>query len=181
MFKNFSLSAKNLRDTRVLCASAALTAVFVVLYSLKLPLSPQLRITFTFLPVAAAGWLFGAVPAMLVGAVGDIAGSLLFPQGAYFPGFTLTKLLSGLIYGIILYRADGKSFLPKICLAQILVNFLLNTFLNALWLTVITSKGYTLYLAQHFIKNAASLPAEVILLFLVLRFLSGHKIRKMYK
>lgn len=181
MFKNFSESAKSLKKTRVLCASAALAALFVALYALKLQLTPQLRITFTFIPLAVCGWLFGPVPAMIVGAVGDIVGSLLFPQGAYFPGFTITSVLSGLIFGIFLYKKESLNTIMNIAISKFLISALLNVLLNSLWLSIITSKGYIFHLLQHLIKNIAVLPIEIILLIVVFRFLSNHGIKNLYK
>ena len=177
----FKKSFKNLKTTRVLCSSAILAALFVVLYALKLPLTPELRITFTFIPLAIAGWLFGPVPAMLVGLVGDVTGALLFPSGAYFPGFTLTSLLSGLIFGVFLYEKKDKNILIWTILSKLFINMLLNTALNALWLSIITSKGYIVFLLQHFIKNITALPIEIVILFIVFKILSTHRIRKMYK
>ena len=181
MFKNFKESAKILRKTRVLCASAVLAALFVALYALKLQLTPQLRITFTFIPIAVAGWLFGPVPAMLVGAVGDIIGALLFPQGPYFPGFTISTMLSGLIFGLFLYNKENSTLIIRISLSKFLVSILANVLLNSLWFSIITNNGYVFHLIRHFIKNIAVFPIEVILLLIVLKFLSKHGIKNMYK
>ena len=107
MFKNFIESAKNITKVRILCASALLAALYVALYAAKIPLvNDQLRITFTFIPVALAGWLFGIVPAILVGVTGDVLGCFAFPQGAYFWGYTITAALNGLIFGLVLYKKD---------------------------------------------------------------------------
>ena len=35
-----------------------------------------------------------------------LVGALLFPTGAFFPGFTLTAACTGLLYGLCLYRRD---------------------------------------------------------------------------
>jgi len=106
MFKNFIESAKSIKNLRVLCSTALLAALYVALYAVKIPLLEQLRITFTFVPVALAGWLFGIIPAILVGIIGDVIGCFAFPQGAYFWGYTLTAALNGLIFGLILYKKD---------------------------------------------------------------------------
>ena len=181
MVKNFIQSARNLKNTRVICASAIMTALYVALYAAKLQITPQLRISFTFVPMALTGWLFGPVPAMAVGFCGDIIGANVFPSGSFFPGFTVTAVLSGLIYGLILYRGKGKWLLMRTAAAKFSVNMLLNTLLNAYWLTVITQKGYLFYLSSHFIKNISALLAEVAVLYLVMRILSAHGIEKMYK
>ena len=178
MFKNFQISAKNLTKTRVICMSAILAALFVVLYSLKLQLAPELRITFTFIPLALSGWLLGPVPAMLVGLVGDLVGCILFPAGPYFPGFTLTQILAGLVFGLFLYRKDVKKIFWQILCSKTIISVFLNVGLNALWLSMLYGKAWTIYAASHLIKNAIALPIEVILLLLVIKVLHSRGIQK---
>ncbi len=179
MFKKILKSANNLKDTRVLCASAILIAVYFALYAVKIPMAMDIRITFTFIPLALCGWLFGAIPAMLVGIIADIISALLMPQGPYFPGFTITAALSGLCFGLFLY--EQKSFILRVILSKFIINILFNTFLNAFWLTFLYSKGYIIYLTEHFIKNILALPIEILLLIILLKLLTEHGLKKMYK
>lgn len=178
MFKKFQLSAKNLARTRVLCTSAILAAMFVVLYSIKLQLAPELRITFTFIPLALAGWLLGPAPAMLVGLLGDLIGCMLFPAGPYFPGFTLTQVLSGLLFGLFLYRKNVQKIFLPVLFSKTLISMVLNVSLNAIWLSMLYGKAWTIYAASHLIKNAVALPVEVILLLLIIRVLHSRGIQK---
>ena len=181
MFKNVSESANNIRNLRVLCATALLSALYVALYSVKIPLGEQLRITFTFVPVALAGWLFGIVPAVTVGALGDILGCFLFPQGAYFFGYTLTSMLSGLIFGIFLYEKEAKNLIWSIVISRILVSLLLNVGLNSYWATFFVPKSFLVIMWGKFIKNALMLPVEIIVLFAVIAGLRRAGVQKMYK
>lgn len=178
MFKNFRLSAKNLAKTRVLCTSAILAALFIVLYSIKLQLAPELRITFTFIPLALSGWLLGPVPAMLVGLVGDLVGCILFPAGPYFPGFTLTQILSGLIFGLFLYRKNVQNIFFPVLFSKAIISTVLNVGLNALWLSILYGKAWTIYATSHLIKNALALPIEVILLLVIIKVLHSRGIQK---
>ena len=50
--------------------------------------------------------------------LGDLIGALLFPVGAYFPGFTLSSFLDGAIYGWCFRKGTGKR---QILLAVLLV------------------------------------------------------------
>lgn len=179
LFRKFFKSAKNLADTRVLCSSAILISVYFALYAVKLPIALDLRITFTFIPLALAGWLFGAVPAMLVGIISDVVSSLLLPQGPYFPGFTLTAALSGLVYGLLLY--EQEYFTWRVFLSKIVVNLLFNTLLNSFWLSILYSKGYIVYLMEHLIKNIIALPIEAVLLIIIMKILTERGLKKMYK
>lgn len=180
MFKNFSASAKSLKKTGVLCASAVFAAIFVVLYSIKLQIAPELRVTFTFIPLALAGWLLGPIPAMLVGMVGDIVGCVLFPAGAYFPGFTLTKIVAGLIYGLCLYRKN-KGMVLFTVIAVLSVNLFANVALNSVWLSILYKNVWSVYAASHLLKNLLSSPIEIAILLPIMKILSEQGVKKMYK
>ena len=181
MFKNFLDSAKSIKNLRVLCATALLSALYVAIYAVKIPLGDQLRITFTFVPVALAGWLFGIVPAVIVGALGDFLGCHIFPQGAYFWGFTVTSMLSGLIFGLFLYKKDGKNLIWYVILSKFLVSLLLNIGLNSYWATFFVPKSFFVIMWGKVIKNALMLPVEVIVLFAVIEGLKRAGVQKMYK
>lgn len=181
MFKNLSESAKNIKNLRVLCATALLSALYVALYSVKIPLGEQLRITFTFVPVALAGWLFGIVPAVIVGALGDLLGCWLFPQGAYFFGYTLTSMLTGLIFGLLLYKRDSKGIIWYVILSKLLVSIILNTGLNSYWATFFVSKSVFVIMWGKLVKNIIMLPVEVLVLFAVIGGLNRAGVQKMYK
>ena len=74
----------------------------------------------------------------------DFIGAVLFPAGAYFPGFTLTNALTGVAYGVGLYRQEwkgGRSWL-RITVMILFVNLVLNLCLNTYWLSIIWGEGY---------------------------------------
>ena len=179
MFKNFKFS--NLKKIRVLCAMALLVALYTALYTLQIPLSPQLRITFTFIPLAVCGWLFGGAAALLTGMICDIVGFLFFPTGAYFPGFTLTTMLSGLIYGLFLYKKNGKNLLTNIVISKLIVTVFFNMGLNSLWISILYKKAFWVYLSGRIIKNIIMLPIEIVILFAVIELLIRSGVQKMYK
>ncbi|MBO5059808.1 MAG: folate family ECF transporter S component [Clostridia bacterium] len=178
MFKKFSDSAKNLKDTRVLCTAAVFTALYVVLDMLQIPITPQSRISLTFLPMAVCGWLFGPVPALIVGALGDTVGFLIHPTGTYFPGFCITAILAGLIFGFCLYKRDTHKIIWWIILSKTLVSVFLNILLNTYWLSILYEKAYFVYMITRIVKNIITLPLEIALIFIVITFISRHGIRK---
>lgn len=179
MFKNLKMS--NLKNLRVLCAMALLVALYAALYMLQIPISTQLRVTFTFIPLAVCGWLFGGIPALLVGAVSDIVSFLLFPTGAYFFGFTVTSMLSGLVYGLFLCGKSGKSLFWSIVISKIIVTVFFNIGLNSVWISMLYNKAFFAFLTGRIVKNILLLPIEIPLLFAVLELLKRSGIQKMYK
>ena len=133
----------NVKKTTVrLTVMAMLIGLEIVLSRfLSIPTSIT-KIGFAFVPVAAAALLLGPLAAGAVGALGDLLGALLFPIGAYFPGFTLTAFLMGLCYGLFLYK-DAAFW--RVIAAVGVHQFVLSMLLNSFWLWIISTsadKGY---------------------------------------
>lgn len=165
IFKIFQESAKEARSLRSLVVTALFTALHLVINSFQVYLTPQLRIGFGFLAIAMVALLFGPVLAMTAGGLSDIISFLMNPVGAYFPGFTVSAILSGLIYGLLLYRK--YVVLWKIFSAQFLVSLLVNLGLNTCWLAILYGKSFALLLPARALKNLILLSIEVLLLFCV--------------
>ena len=161
----FTQSARELKNPRVLTACALLVALKLVLDALniRVTITPSLRITFGFLANAMVGMLFGPVPAMLAGGAGDVIGYMLNSGGgAYFPGFTLTAILAGLVWGLSLYQ-KRVTFLRAI-LTKGFINLFLNILLNSFWLKLLYNKGMWAELPLRIAKNITMLPIEALLL-----------------
>lgn len=176
MFKNLSQSAKKLKDTRAVCMCSIMVAMYVVLDMFQIQLAPQIVISFSFIPIAVAGWLFGMVPAMVVGGASDILSFIIKPTGSFFPGFTVTAILTGAVFGIILYGAKGKSVWIKSAISKLVVTVFLNIGLNTVWTSMLTGKAYLALLYGRIVKNTVMLPIEIILLSAVIILLSNRRI-----
>ena len=148
-------------------ALALLVAMEVVLARFLGIQTPIVQIKLSFIPVVMAALLYGPVPAALAAALGDFIGAVLFPSGAYFPGFTLTAALGGLVYGLVLYRKPAS--LWRSCLAVGIITIVLNLGLNTFWLWMITKDGYLGLLAARFPKYFITVPVQIA----VIRLLTG--------
>jgi ECF transporter S component (folate family) len=93
-----------------------------------------MKIGLGFTAVALLAMLYGPLWAMLTAALGDLVGALLFPTGAYFPGFTVTAALTGLIFGLFLYRRE-RAWL-RAFLAALTNSFFITLILNSLMIAV---------------------------------------------
>lgn len=148
--------------TTDLVIMAFLIALEIVLTRFCSINTPILRIGFGFLPVAMTGIMYGPLWAGICYAIGDVLGMLIFPSGAYFPGFTLTAFLTGFIFGLFLYRKDitwKKCLLP--CAVVIIgCNFLLDTY----WLTILMGQGFIALLPTRILKCVVMFPIQVILI-----------------
>ena len=125
--------------TRNISMMGLLIALEIVLSRFLSISTPYTKIGFAFVPVAIAGILLGPLGAGIVGALADFLGAVLFPIGAYFPGFTLTAFLMGLCYGVFL--KENQKFwrvLAAVAVHQLVLSLLLNT----LWLSIMNGAPY---------------------------------------
>jgi len=146
----------------------ALIALQVVLGNLVQVAMLTKQMNFGFLPIAVAGYLIGPFGALLVAALGDVLGTLLFGTGAYFPGFTLTAALVGIMYGLMLFpKYHGRIYrLLKSRTKELIVRALLgaisaaalNLFMNSYWLTFFIGKGYWAILLGRLPFNLIEIP-----------------------
>ena len=129
----------SLNSTKTLTLMGLLTALEIVLSRFLSISAWNTKIGFAFIPVVAAAMLLGPYRAGIIAALADFLGAVLFPIGAYFPGFTLTAFFMGLIYGLFLYKE--QSFL-RIVLAVATHQLLLSLLLNTLWISVLYGSPY---------------------------------------
>ena len=168
-----------------LTVSAMLTALGVILSFFRFPLSAVTEITLTGLPIAAGGYLFGPWTGMIVGALIDVCGFLLAPKGAFFPGFTISTALMGMVYGLFLYRKtwDGKSernsilrngakgLLFRVILSHFLKTALISLLLNCFWLSVFYGMPFRAVFLSSIPKEAVNFPIEAFLIFTMVQIL----------
>jgi len=168
MRSQFSDSFRALRSTRTLTTAGLLLAIQMVLASYGvIEVTDSLKISLGHLALAPTAILFGPVVASIQGALSDILGFLLKPTGPYFPGFTLTALLGGLIYGLFLYKTEKK--LWQIIAARVVIIVLVNICLNTVFLTMLYGPSRLATLPRHAFKNIIQLPIDCLLLSAVCR------------
>ncbi len=155
-------AAKDCSNLRRLSLAALFCALAVVLEKLEIPLAPSLQVQFTFLPLALCGAICGPILAMVAAGAADTLYALLLSPFPYFPGYLLSKLLVGLVFGLFLYRR--KITVGRLLGAKLLMNFFINVGLGSLWNYMMFDKGYLAFLVPSAIKNALLFPLEVLLM-----------------
>ena len=159
------MSNVTMSNTRRLVTIALFIALEVILTRFLSINTDFLRIGFGFLPVACVGILFGPLWAGAAYAVGDVLGMLIFPSGAYFPGFTVSAFAIGCIYGIFLYKKESS--LRRIIIPVLLVCMGVNLFVDTLWLNILYGQAYLALLPMRLVKCAVMVPIQVVLIKLV--------------
>lgn len=136
------MKRKSQQQLFTLTCLALLTAMQIVIARfLAIPVTESIRFSFSFIPVVIAARRFGILGGMLVYGLGDFLGAIIFPTGgAYFPGFTLTSVISGLIYGLYL----GKKSSPLRIILSVLTSQILCTLLmNSYWVSTLYGSDFS--------------------------------------
>ena len=160
-------AVRELHDPRTLATAAVLSAVHLVLNQFTIPVSQLLEVGFDFLAVAAIGYLCGPWVAGLSGIVTDLLGYILRPNGPYFPGWTLSAILVGVLYGLWLYRRPIK--LWRVVLCKLNMVLLFNFLLTPLWLHITYGQSFVVLSSLRLVKNVIKFPLDILLLMLVLK------------
>lgn len=126
----------------------------------------NLKIGFSFVPVVVAAIFYGPVTAGLVGAIGDIMGYILFPVGAYFPGFTLTAFVTGMIFGFFLRKSQS---VLNIVLAVLCVQIFVSQFMTTYWISFLYGSPYWALFATRIYQTAAMIAVEIISTLLIVK------------
>lgn len=160
--------------TQKLTYASLLVALQVILGNLTQIPSIGKQFNFGFLPIAVAGALLGAPWAIIVGALGDFFGAHLFPQGAYFAGFTLTNALVGLCYALPLYQK--KPAWVRVIVATLAVECC-NLFINSYWLSLLyASRAYWGWVGARAVSYLFETPIYAVLTYLTLKALQKAKL-----
>lgn len=166
MKNQFVSSFRSLRKTGTLTTTGILLAMQMILSSYgTIEVTDSLKISLAHLALAPTAVFFGPVVAGMQGALSDILGFLLKPTGPYFPGFTITAMSLGLVYGVSLYKT--KHTMPRIIVTRVIVMVFINLLLNTVFLTMLYGPSRLATLPVRAMKNLIQLPFDCILLMAV--------------
>ncbi len=155
-----------LKDTYNLVLCALLMAISIAISSVSFYIMPELKISFTFLAIAIIGMRYGPLIAGVVSAMTDVFQFLLHPVGPFQPLLTLTALLTGIVYGIFLYK--DKRSLWRIIVSRVIIYAFISSLLNSYFVSKLYGKVFLEFFVTRLIKNTILLPFEIALTILVL-------------
>lgn len=156
-----------LKNVRMLTLAGIITAASIVLESFPIYLlGTSLKIYFSFLVISLGCYVYGPAVGILVGFANDTLGFLISSFGEpYFPGYLITAMLSGLIYGTLLYRQ--RITVLRLVVVRLVINYGSNVLLGSVWKAMLYGKGYYYYFTTGLVKNTTMLPVEVLLMVLM--------------
>ena len=155
----YQQSLQELCHTKTVVLCGLLAALAIVL---------SMVASFSGLPNRIVEFLFGPAVGCLFGGALDLLKYVLKPDGPFFFGFTFNAMLSGLIYGTLLYRRPVS--IKRIVIAEFFVKLVINCGLNTLWISMLYGKGFIALLGPRVIKNVIMLPIASFILFFALTY-----------
>jgi len=152
-------------NNRMIVTVAMLIAMEIILSRFCSIATPIVKIGFGFVPIAVCAILYGPVWSGLAGGVSDFIGAALFPIGPYFPGFTLSSILTGIVFGLFLYKRKGNVFQTG---AAVLINCIgISMLLSTYWLTIITGSSFLALLPTRIVQNLIMISIQFCLISLI--------------
>lgn len=168
-------AAKSFSDVKMLVFAALIVALKVVVKAFKIEIAPSLYITFDCYVTAMGSLVYGPLTALLVGAVSDTLGCILFPSGPYFFPFIFVEMLGGFIFALFLWRRSIS--VTRTLAAKFTVNLVCNIILTSLLMKwdyyffygVEKAEAYNVINLVRICKNLIMFPLEAVLITLILK------------
>jgi len=164
-----------MKKIKKIIISALLLAASIVINRFLSINTSILSIGFTFVPLMFAGIILGWKYSLIIATLADLIGALLFPFGSFFIGYTVSALLTGLVYGLLLYNREGfvfnKKFLIRLIISILVVCIFINGGLNTLWLILTSKKATIAILPTRIVKQLIMIPVMFITMSLLCKSL----------
>ncbi len=155
-----------MKKIRKIIISALLLAAAIVINRFLSINTSILSIGFTFVPLMLAGIILGWKYSLVIAGLADLIGALLFPFGSFFIGYTISAVLTGLVYGLLLYQKGSfkvdKKFMIRLLIAILIVCIFINGGLNTLWLLLTSKKATIAILPTRLLKQLIMIPIMFI-------------------
>lgn len=112
------MATKNMQ-IRNITISAMLVVIYFItnrFLSISIPafgVSAFMRLSFSCIAIIIGAAILGPIYGVAIGVIGDLISALTFPIGPYFPGYTLSYALVGLLSGLFFKYCKKHNFSDK--------------------------------------------------------------------
>lgn len=161
----FRDSCAELKHARTITTAAMFAAVSVILSAFTIVAGPYLKIGISTIANEFVYMLYGPVVGACYGGILDLMKYVISPTGEFFPGFTLTAVAGGLLYGAVLY---GRPLtFRRVLLAKFLVILVCNILLNSIWVNMLYGKALAAILPARILKNVIQWPVDSLIFYVL--------------
>ena len=176
LFRN---SMEEFKHVNTVTVMAMFAAISVVLGYFTLVLGDYLKIGFSTIANQFVYYLFGPVAGGLFGGALDILKYIILPTGAFFPGFTISAMEGGVLYGCFLYKRPISFW--RVLAAELTVSIICNMLLGTLWLSMLYGKAFMALLPMRVFKNIMMWPVNSILFYTIGKTLEASGVFRLLK
>lgn len=163
LFMLFSDSYKEFHQVKTIATLGMFGAISVVLGSLTIVIGDYIKIGFSSVAQQFVYYLFGpAVGGFFAGAM-DILKYFIKPTGPFFPGWTISAMTAGVLYGCFFYKKPLN--LWRVLAAELAVSVVCNMVLGTLWLAIMYEKAFFVLLPVRVVKNLVMWPVNSALFY----------------
>lgn len=120
------------------------------------------RIDLTFIPIFLMGLWFGPVWTGVAEGIADVIGATMINGTGFFPQFTLSAILTGIVTGWFFYHHQLTWWRVVIC--QLVITLFINLGMNTFWVHQINSLPFTLIFVPRLLKEVITTPIQIILI-----------------
>ena len=166
-FSLFKDSAREFKSLKAVTTCGMLGAIAIILGYITIQPTESIKIGFSTIPNDIAAFLYGPVMAPIFGALMDILKYLIKPTGPFFPGFTITAAVYGLIMGVGLYKKP-VSF-KRLLIASGICVLICDICLNTIWLSMLYGNAVSVILPARVIKSLILWPIQCVMSFAVIK------------
>lgn len=170
----FKESWQELKNVKNLVVTAMLIAVGTILGFYTIQVTDYLQIGFSFTANELTGMLFGPVVGGIMAGAANIIEFMIKPSGPFFFGFTFSAIMSGIIYGIILYKKP-ISFKRILC-ANLTVAVVVNMLMTTCWIAMLYGTPFMVLLPVRAVKQLLMVPIETMMFYVFAQALKRTKI-----
>ena len=136
----------------------------------------NIKIGFAFVAVFVGAYLYGPVAGALVGGLGDFLGAILFPIGAYFPGFTLNCALTGVVMGLLLHKKQSPL---RIVLTAAIDELGISMWITPLWISILYGAPYWPLIISRLPQIGILFVVEIVVISLMIKIMDRIKAPQM--
>lgn len=154
--KSWKLKKINTKDLVYISLLIAVNIVLSKFLCLRLGI---VYISFSFIAIVFVALKYNPIIAGIVASISDILRVIIFgSNGFFFPGYTLSCLLTGIVAGICLSKLTFK----RIILYAICTQIFFSLFLNTYWISIVTGKAFWLFIPKRLLQTAIMILIKIL-------------------
>lgn len=158
-----------------------LIALIVVLSNIVAIDTQFLKVSFEFVPKMMMGMLFGPFWTGIGAVIADLIGNTMFAKAPFFIGFTLNKLIEGMVYGYFFYKKEVTW--KNVILCTVTLTIIISLVLTPIWLAMMYNVPLNSWViwGPRILKSVIMVPVQAIMMYMIGSVLPMKRLTKSLK